>query len=309
CDPVYKLVNSAVQLDVPKKIVDDDLTWIFNQSENIVKYTGRLRVLGRFAGRVKFDEETHSLTLYSVQKNDSGLYQAEYSGVKKEIGATYQIHVLDPVSKPVFNISCLRSKNTSNVTFTCEAQELKITSDCYNDNCDIKKETITGHPFLFLSLYISNNLIICNHSNPVSWENTAVERKTKEQHCHSAEFPPDPEGPGIILPVIIIAIFLLAILLLVIFFWQKKRKTRDSVNTVYEAVDPVMKEENNAQSVEMSERPEHPGTLYCTVGKPAEAFSNDESTVRTANPGNKEMRRMRSEENRDDRNLCDIPDK
>ncbi|KAF5888471.1 CD48 antigen-like, partial [Clarias magur] len=93
CDPVYKLVNSAVQLDVPKKIVDD-ITWIFNQSENIVKYTGRLRVLGRFAGRVKFDEETHSLTLYSVQKNDSGLYQAEYSGVEKEIVAMHQIHVL-----------------------------------------------------------------------------------------------------------------------------------------------------------------------------------------------------------------------
>lgn len=32
--------------------------------------------------------------------------------------------------------------------------------------------------------------------------------------------------------------------------------------------------------------PESAGTLYCTVGKPAQACINDESTVCTANPGN-----------------------
>ncbi|KAB5535695.1 hypothetical protein PHYPO_G00120970 [Pangasianodon hypophthalmus] len=72
----------------------------------------------------------------------------------------------------------------------------------------------------------------------------------------------------------------------------------DFSNTVYEEV----KGENKSPSVEMSENPEPPGTVYCTVGKPAQDYSNDESTVSTANPGTKEM-------DPSDSNLYDTPDK
>ncbi|XP_053343176.1 SLAM family member 9-like [Clarias gariepinus] len=185
CNPVFKLVNSSIQLDISTKIVNDDLTWLFNQKENIVKYSVRLRVLGRFKGRVKFDEETHSLTLYNIQKTDSGLYQAEYAGEKREIVATHQIHVLDPVGKTFLNVSHQQSTDTCNVTLICGAQNLSLTSHCYNDTCDMKEQKTVGDAFLSLSLYISNNTIVCNHSNPVSWKTTTMEMKYVKQLCLS----------------------------------------------------------------------------------------------------------------------------
>ncbi|XP_053342547.1 natural killer cell receptor 2B4-like [Clarias gariepinus] len=306
CDPVFKLVNSSLQLNVSKKL-DDDLTWSLNQTP-IVKYIKKIKDFieyGRFEHRVEFDTETHSLTLYNVQKDDSGLYEAEYSGVvKKETAATHEINVLDPVTKPVLKTSC----SLNNYTFTCEAQDLSITRSCNINECDIK-EANKNDKFHSLTMNISNTSIICNHSNPVSWENTTKKIKLMTQHCTSEGSEKPTDSSNIILIAVVISIVLLAILIIGIICWRKKRETRDLVNTVYEEVDPMKKGENNAQSVEMSEKPEHPGTVYCTVGKPAEACSNDESTVRTANPGNKVMKRMRSKENCDDQNLCDTPDK
>ncbi|KAM9440102.1 uncharacterized protein Hap1MRO34_000470 [Clarias gariepinus] len=308
CDPVFKLVNSSLQLNVSKKL-DNDITWSLNQKD-IVKYLKEFKVFsvyGRFKGRVEFDTETFSLTLYNVQKNESGLYQAEYTGEVKEITATHEINVLDPVTKPVFNTSCLPNNNTY-VTLTCEAQKLSITCFCNNNTCDIQEAKKTDALFT-LTMNISNNSIICNHSNPVSWKNTTKEIKLMTQNCTSGGSKKRTDPPNIIPIAVALFIVFLAILIVGIICWRKKRESRDLVNTVYEEVDPMKKGENNTQSLEMSEKPEHPGTVYCTVGKPAEACSNDESTVRTANPGNKVMKRMRSKENCDDQNLCDTPDK
>ncbi|KAF5897315.1 CD48 antigen-like, partial [Clarias magur] len=284
CDDVFKLVNSSVQLDVQKNVEWSDLTWSFNRSENIVKHYKSIRSdIYRSKDKVEYNEETLSLRLKNLQKNDTGVYQAVVSGKKDDIVAVHHLYVLDPVRKPALNVSCLQTTDTWNVNFTCEAERLSITFHCYNNTCDMKEENRTGHTSLSLSLYISNNLIICNHSNPVSWKNTTEEIK---KYCPLTEMKNhwDPKWP------VIIIVILLAVLILVgctCVFWHKKCRTTDSVNTVYEEVDALKQGENNAQSVEMSDKPETPGTVYCTVGKPAEACSNDENTVRTANPGNK----------------------
>ncbi|MCJ8745042.1 hypothetical protein PDJAM_G00125890, partial [Pangasius djambal] len=91
------------------------------------------------------------------------------------------LYVLDPVEKPVLYVSPQRSNDACNVTLTCGAQKLSITSHCYNDNCDNKEEKTAGD--VFLSLYVSNSFIICNHSNPVSWKNTTMEMEEVKQLC------------------------------------------------------------------------------------------------------------------------------
>ncbi|KAK2868482.1 hypothetical protein Q7C36_000353 [Tachysurus vachellii] len=90
--------------------------------------------------------------------------------------------ISDPVEKPVLTAS-LQSNDTCNVTLTCEAQNLSVTSHCYNDNCDMMEKKTSGHTLLSLSLYVSNNFIICNHSNPVSWKNTTIEIKHVKHLC------------------------------------------------------------------------------------------------------------------------------
>ncbi|XP_053083663.1 SLAM family member 7-like [Pangasianodon hypophthalmus] len=301
CVDVFKLVSSSVQLDLQKNFDKSlELIWKFNGSKNIVKYDGKSpsRRFGSYKDRVEFNEETQNLTLKNLQKNDSGPYKADAIDENDITVATYQLYVLDPVKKPVLNVSPQQSNDSCNVTLTCGAQKLSITSHCYNANCDMKEEKTAGDVFLFL--YVSNSFIICNHSNPASWKNTTMEMEEVKQFCPSKENNQHSGPVKLNVPALIIGIITICIFIGLIFgIWRyKKSRTMDFGNTVYEEV----KGENKSPSVEMSENPEPPGTVYCTVGKPAQDYSNDESTVSTANPGTKEM-------DPSDSNLYDTPDK
>ncbi|XP_053343009.1 uncharacterized protein LOC128513302 [Clarias gariepinus] len=188
CDDVFKLVNSSVQLEVKKKVDSPKLLiWSFGKmadSDYIVKYIPSLpSEVYRSKDKVEFNEETHSLTLKNLQKNDSGLYHAVAADKMTEIVAAYQLYVLDPVGKPVLNVSHQQHPETCNVTLTCGAQNLSITSYCYNDNCNMKEEITAEGVSLSFSFDFSNSIIVCNHSNPVSWETTTMEMKHVKQLC------------------------------------------------------------------------------------------------------------------------------
>lgn len=89
----------------------------------------------------------------------------------------------DPVEKPALNVSSQQSNGTCNVTLTCKVQELSITSHCYKDNWDKIEEKTLGNSFL--SVYISNSFIICNHSNPASWKNDTLKIEKLKEFCLS----------------------------------------------------------------------------------------------------------------------------
>ncbi|XP_053506890.1 SLAM family member 5, partial [Ictalurus furcatus] len=308
----WKLVNSSVQLDVQENDYKFyDVFWLFNKKTNIVQYISKneIRIHPDYNGRVEFNKKTHSLTLMNLQKHDSGLYEAEASHNEKATIAKYQLYVLDPVEDPVLNVSLSQSNDTCNVTLTCEAQNLSITHLCYNDNCDMKNVETHGNSSLSISLYVSNSFIICNHSNPVSWKNNTLKLEKGKHLCPSKEdkeklMDSEISWTAIIMIIIIIIVVLVGcVTLLFKNRQQRTRLTTDSGNTVYEEV----KGNTKAESLKTSENLETPGTLYCTVGKPAQAYSNDESTVSTANPGSKEI--YPSEVNPDESNLYDAPDK
>ncbi|XP_060761317.1 uncharacterized protein LOC132871216 isoform X3 [Neoarius graeffei] len=110
----------------------------------------------------------------------------------------------------------------------------------------------------------------------------------------------DKNHNGIIIGSVVFVIIIIIIIIIIIstFNWHKKHRTTGSGKAVYEEVKWVKK------SLEMSENPEHPGTIYYTVMRPAQTCSNDESTVSTASPSNKKEQGERGdsgpEANRDD---------
>ncbi|KAK2868484.1 hypothetical protein Q7C36_000355 [Tachysurus vachellii] len=308
CDDVFKLVNSSVQLDIQEHLDKSFsiLFWTFkNKDINIMRYIRNSQpiVPEGYKERVEFNEETYSLTLKNLQKNDSGIYEAKALGDRIVTVATYQLKVLDPVEKPVFTAS-LQSNDTCNVTLTCEAQKLSVTSHCHNDNCDMMEKKISGDTFPLLSLYVSKSFIICNHSNPVSWKNTTMEIKHVKQLCPNKEPKPEETSGHMTNMIIIISVISVVIVLVIAFiviFFQKNKAicqnrkndaVPDSVNTIYEEVDAKNKGGKKAESVEMSENHATPSTVYYTVGMPVPTCSNDESTgmdIKKVNPSDSEF--------------------
>ncbi|KAG7319743.1 hypothetical protein KOW79_016886 [Hemibagrus wyckioides] len=288
CSDVFKLVNSSVKLVMQKKIEKFyDMGWIFNTENNIVRYNGNTpsKVFGSYKDKVEFNEETYSLTLKNVQKSDSGIYEAKAIDEQIVNVATYQLHVFDPVEKPVLSDSLQQSNDTCNVTLTCEAQKLSVTSHCYNNNCDLREKKTSGDTFLSLSLHVSNNFIICNHSNPVSWNNTTMEMKHVKKLCPDKG---DENGSGLNMAdtktvLLLTGISTIIIIMFLIIICYQRKRTTNVFNMVYEEIEPMNKGGNKAQS----ENHAAADSVYCTVGMAAQACSKDASTVSTANPGSK----------------------
>ncbi|KAI5092444.1 SLAM family member 9-like isoform X2, partial [Silurus meridionalis] len=180
---VFKLVNSSVQLDIQKEAPKDvSVKWTFNINRTIVRNIGTLSK--NYKDKAEFNTKTFSLTLKNLQKNDSGIYaaDAENDDITTNV-AKYQLCVLDPVEKPVLIVSHQQINGTCNATFICKAQYFSVISNCYNDQCDNKTEKESGN--FLLSVYSRNGSIVCNHSNPVSWETATVEIKHVIQLCLS----------------------------------------------------------------------------------------------------------------------------
>ena len=68
----------------------------------------------------------------------------------------------------------LVSGDLCNVTVTCRAGDLSLTSTCDISTCTQEEQTAPSS----LAIFIKDGVIICNHSNPVSWHHATVELET-----------------------------------------------------------------------------------------------------------------------------------
>ncbi|KAL7842131.1 hypothetical protein SRHO_G00238200 [Serrasalmus rhombeus] len=180
---VFGLVGSSAYLDIQHPVPKfDDFLWVFNGTKSVLKYytEGKTKKPSTaYEGRVEFNEETYSLTLKNLQKNDSGLYEAKASGTQKTVVAEYRLSVFDPVEAPVLTLQL--SRDTCNITLTCIGHDIYIKSSCYKETCEEKEVTFPGG--ITLSLSPNASSIICNYSNPVSWKTDVLERRKLKQLC------------------------------------------------------------------------------------------------------------------------------
>ncbi|KTG35247.1 hypothetical protein cypCar_00025981 [Cyprinus carpio] len=174
---VFVQTGDSVQLDIQTQELPefDDLSWRNNKSENMVKYfhkTKEVRLHSSYKDRVDFNNKTLSLTLKNMQKTDSGLYTARTSGESDNNIVTYRVSVIDAVEAPVLTVnSNWSSSDSCTVNFTCRAHELMIDSSYQNNRCFPEKETSQINTLI---LDCSEESIICNHSNPVSWKKDRI---------------------------------------------------------------------------------------------------------------------------------------
>ncbi|KAG9259393.1 CD48 antigen-like [Astyanax mexicanus] len=167
---VIRVVGDSVQLEIKESVSEfDDFFWIFSESVPVLRYYKEfkhIKLYPRYKDRVEINEETCSLILKNLQKTDSGLYEVKAANPEKTTSATYRLSVLDPVEAPVLTV--YNTTDPCNSTLTCRGHDLSINSTCYKETCEEKEVTSTGG--VALSLSVRDGVIICNHSNPVSWK-------------------------------------------------------------------------------------------------------------------------------------------
>ncbi|KAG1969111.1 SLAM family member 9-like [Pimephales promelas] len=238
---VFVQTGDSVQLDIQtQKLPEfDQLSWINDKSQNIVKYirgTKEVKPHSSYKDRVHFNDETFSLTLKNTQKTDSGLYTARTSGESDETIVTYRVSVIGAVEDPVLTVnSNWFSGNSCTVNFTCRAHDLMTNSSYQNNRCSTEEVTSQINTLI---LHCSEESIICNHSNPVSW---------KKDRINITQLCVKGLGAGCLLVGICL-------------YCKCKKGVPEADSTVYAQVEVQYQTEKETGD----NRPE---TTYCTVGQ------------------------------------------
>ncbi|XP_073786904.1 uncharacterized protein isoform X1 [Danio rerio] len=279
---VFVLTGDSVELDIQTKLPEfEELTWIYNKLESIVKYYSKFNIVNSYPAynnRAILNETTFSLILENMQKKDSGLYTARINGQIINDIVTYRISVLDAVKAPVLTVnSVMFSSNSCTVNFTCRTQDLVINSNYQNNTCS--QEEVTSQENNTLILSCSEELIMCNYSNPVSWKKDETKIK---QLCVNKENEETKAKPTLLWLYVLIAAIVMLILVgigIVIHRHTRKTGTRVVSETVYAQVEgQEMKTTNcDAHTYDVPERLQtptqeemevnNPTTTYCTVGQ------------------------------------------
>ncbi|XP_041957494.1 natural killer cell receptor 2B4-like isoform X2 [Alosa sapidissima] len=163
-------------------------------------------------GRVEFNNETFSLEVKNLQKNDSGTYRGQIISISEgDVLINYELSVLDPVEAPVMAVvSNWSSSDSCDVTVTCRGRDLSLTSSCNSSSCSPKEGASTDST---LTLSVRGGVVLCNYSNPVSWKHATLRIKPL---CSS-----DAKTPSITIVVVIAIVFVASI---AIYVYQQRSR-------------------------------------------------------------------------------------
>ncbi|KAF4117748.1 natural killer cell receptor 2B4-like [Onychostoma macrolepis] len=295
---VFVQTGASIQLHIQtQQLPEFDLfSWMDNKSESIVRYNSdskRVTPHNSYKDRVDFNDKTFSLTLKNMQKTDNGLYRARISGLINKDCVTYRVSVIDAVEAPVLTVnSNWSSSDSCTVNFTCRAHELMINSSYQNNRCS--KEEVTSQ-INTLILDCSEESIICNHSNPVSWEQ---DRINITQLCDRNKNNMSIQSDSLLLWIAVgsVGVCILICVSIILCHKYKKGAQEEVVggSTVYAQVEAqeMQKLNSDSHAYDISDRVQaqtqeeigdkRPNTTYCTVGqyqKPTIETSETDHTI------------------------------
>nr|BAL63124.1 CD2 family receptor [Carassius langsdorfii] len=278
---VFVQTGASVQLDIQTQQLPefDILAWTNDKSDSIVRYNSdskRVTPHDSYKDRVFFNDATLSLTLKNMQKTDSGLYTARTIGLKTTDLVSYRVSVIDSVEAPVLTVnSNWSSSDSCTVNFTCRAHELMINSSYQNNRCSPQEVTSQINTLI---LDCSDEYIICNHSNPVSWKQ---DRINITRLCDDKNGISKSDSSRLAIGVGSVAgcIFLLCVSAAVCFKYKKGAPEEVEGNTVYAQVEAqeMQKLSSDCNPYDIPDRVQaetqeetgdkQPSTTYCTVGQ------------------------------------------
>uniref|UniRef100_A0A3B4WXT8 Immunoglobulin V-set domain-containing protein n=1 Tax=Seriola lalandi dorsalis TaxID=1841481 RepID=A0A3B4WXT8_SERLL len=183
--PVFVQKGKDLLLEVMEPDVPENfslLSWRFNGKDVLVRFLPSKEPIVSnvvYTGRVEASVKNFSVKLKNLQEADSGVYTARVIGTEEEQKlAGYNVTVqVSPVAMTVDSVSS--SSDSCSLTVTCstqDSQHINSTFTCDTNTCsqeggERSKVTSSGAS---LNVYLLNDLIICNHSNHVSWTNDII---------------------------------------------------------------------------------------------------------------------------------------
>ncbi|CAL8326251.1 unnamed protein product [Arctogadus glacialis] len=174
--------------------------------------------------------------LFVCGLNESGLYQALDSSKEAVIIADYHVTVQEQVSPVVLNVSPgSPSSESCKVTVTCSTQSssLNSTFTCTNQTCSENgdpAEVVTSDATL--NLYLSNgSIVICNHSNKVSWSNDTMEIKPLCFKVHVTPSNNHHQGNKIIIISSCLLSFMAILGCILGALYKRRKKNKRNINS------------------------------------------------------------------------------
>ncbi|KAM4552123.1 SLAM family member 5-like isoform 2-T2 [Odontesthes bonariensis] len=280
--PVFVQKGGDVTLEVTETDVPEGfelLLWKFGANNVLVSFTpkGEPNVRPNYSGRIEFNKKNYSVKLKNLQKTDSGVYTARVIGAQEK-SLEYNVTVQDPVSAVQLTVNSVsNSSDSCNLTVTCSTEEHSQisstftcdTKTCYQEGGERSEITKSGASLHF---YLSDESIICNHSNQVSQKHAMIKI---QDHCprHDAS-PVDRNHLIIVVPIIVV--FFGGLVVGGVCYKQRKGKynREDAENTEYAVpqIKPVPDQgENSADDASGLS----PTTTYSMIGRHTQMGSTE----------------------------------
>ncbi|XP_008303101.1 uncharacterized protein LOC103374741, partial [Stegastes partitus] len=278
---VFVQRGKDVLLNVTETVVlqkDDDLIWRFNKTSNLVRFIpgGKTTIFTNYKGRAEFFEQNHSVQLKNLQAADSGVYDARVVGDKDRPVAEYTVTVQDPVSEVELNVTqdggASGSPDSCNVNAICRTADSEISSTfrCVHQTCsqDEGEQSTVTNSGSSLHIYLSDVLIICNHSNQVS--RTKATREIQD-FCKL-----DPViQPLYIYVTVGIVIVLVVLIITGIFVYRRISRTyntKNIENTVYDTPQVITAQTRDDASPNDASGP---SSIYSCAGFPTRSTETE----------------------------------
>ncbi|KAK2822777.1 hypothetical protein Q5P01_022842 [Channa striata] len=275
--PVFVQRGKDVLLDVnqTKPLTETiEFQWRFVK-DKIIKFTydEKVIIFETYKGRVEFFKQNYSLLLKNLQQTDSGVYAAILSGETDVTVTEHTVIVEDPVS-PVKLTATSYSSDPCNLTVTCSTVDSHITKTYRCDKLTCSYQG--GANDDSINVTVQEGVIICNHSNHVSWQNDTMDIKT---YCPEKESSSGASITGVAVTGVVVP----GLVFVVVWF---KSQTRiqiraDDICTVSPTSTYALVQFPSGSGKSNTINTSLPETVYAQVERPAKTNTRSPSSSNT----------------------------